>query len=98
MGQEALDRESNNFLEYVKNTINEKLGDELGDEEDPLAAHEVGEKSVTFEELFIPDNNSRIVAAQAFYHVLCLATTNRVWVDQTVEEMEPFGDIRIGVF
>jgi meiotic recombination protein REC8 len=91
--KEALDRESNNFFEYVKNTISEKLGDE----ENPHGVQEFGEKDVTFEELFVPDANSRIVAAQAFYHVLCLATKNVVWVDQTVEEMEPFGEIRIGV-
>jgi meiotic recombination protein REC8 len=95
--KQALDRESNNFFEYVKNTISEKLGDELGDEGDSLGAQEFGEKSVTFEELFVPENNSRIVAAQAFYHVLCLATKNKVWVEQAVEEMEPYGDIRIGV-
>jgi hypothetical protein len=95
--KEALDRESNNFFEYVKNTISEKLGDELGVEDDRLGVEEFGEKSVTFEELFVPDNNSRIVAAQAFYHVLCLATKNRVWVRQAVDEMEPYGEIRIGV-
>jgi meiotic recombination protein REC8, fungi type len=95
--KEALDRESNNFFEYVKNTISEKLGDELGHEEDPLSAQELGEKSITFEVLFIPDNNTQIVAAQAFYHVLCLATKNRIWVDQKIEDMEPFGDIRIGL-
>jgi meiotic recombination protein REC8, fungi type len=95
--KQALNRESNNFFEYVRNTISEKLGDELGNEEDPLGAQEFGQKSVTFEELFVPDNNTCIVAAQAFYHVLCLATKNRVWVGQTVEDMEPFGEIRMGV-
>jgi meiotic recombination protein REC8 len=95
--KQALDRESNNFFEYVKNTINEKLGDELGVEGDVLGTQEVGEKSVTFEELFVPENNSCIVAAQAFYHVLCLATRSCVWVQQTVEDMEPYGEIRIGL-
>jgi hypothetical protein len=95
--KQALDRESKNFFEYIKNTISEKLGDELLDEEDSLGAREFGEKSVTFEELFVPENNSRVVAAQAFYHVLCLATKNRIWVEQTVEEMEPFGEIMMGV-
>ncbi|KAE9380371.1 hypothetical protein N431DRAFT_361982 [Stipitochalara longipes BDJ] len=94
--KQALDRESDNFFEFVKNTIGEKLGDELANEEDPLGAQEFAEKSVTFEELFVPDNNSCIVAAQAFYHVLCLATKNKLWVQQTVEDMEPFGEIRIG--
>ncbi|KAN0119757.1 hypothetical protein V8E51_001965 [Hyaloscypha variabilis] len=94
--KQALDRESENFFEYVKNTISEKLGDELGDD-DPLGAQEFAEKSVTFEELFVPNNNTCIVAAQAFYHVLCLATKNRVWVQQAAEDLEPFGEIRIGV-
>jgi meiotic recombination protein REC8 len=95
--KEALDRESNNFFKYVKNTISERIGDELAEEEDPLSAQDLAKKSVTFEELFIPEANSRVVAAQAFYHVLCLATKNRVWVDQTIEELKPFGEIRIGV-
>jgi hypothetical protein len=47
--------------------------------------------------LFVPNNNTCIVAAQAFYHVLCLATKNRVWVQQATEDLEPFGEIRIGV-
>ncbi|TAQ89863.1 hypothetical protein B7494_g1836 [Chlorociboria aeruginascens] len=92
--REALDKESNNFLEFVRNTINEKTADELVDEEE--------EKFVTFEELFNPDKNSRIVAAQAFHHVLTMATKNKIWVEQDVgsdepDLMEAFGEMRIGV-
>ncbi|CAL3962251.1 hypothetical protein PZA11_000537 [Diplocarpon coronariae] len=93
--KDVMDRESNNFFEYVKNTIDEKSGDELGSE---YVAESPG-KTVTFEELFATTSNSRIVAAQAFYHVLSLATKGRVWVEQDVDEgsLEPFGEIRIGV-
>ncbi|PBP26400.1 putative Rad21/Rec8 N terminal domain-containing protein [Diplocarpon rosae] len=91
--KDVMDRESNNFFEYVKNTIDEKSGDELGYEYDS----EVQGKTVTFEELFATTSNSSIVAAQAFYHVLSLATKRRVWVEQDVESLEPFGEIRIGV-
>jgi hypothetical protein len=93
--KEALDRESGNFFEYVSNTISEKLGDELLDDN----IGDEAERFVTFEELFDPESNSAIVAAQAFYHVLSLATKNRVWVEQSVDDElpEPFGEIRIGV-
>jgi hypothetical protein len=93
--RDILAREAGNFFEYVLNTIPEKAGDELDDDE-----MEVGipgqSMSVTFEELFDPRSNSQIVAAQAFYHVLTLATRSRVWVEQD-GEMEPFGSIRIGI-
>ena len=97
--KDALDRESGNFFEYVRNTISEKTGDELlGDDVDELV--EGPKKFVTFEELFNPKQNSAMVAAQAFYHVLSLATKHRVWVEQDVDEkeMDPWGEIRIGIF
>jgi hypothetical protein len=100
--KDALDRESVNFFEYVRNTISEKAGDELGDDDlDQLGSDEVGakDKFVTFDELFDRKKNSVMVAAQAFYHVLSLATKARVWVEQDLDEVEwePFGEIRIGV-
>ena len=91
--RDILDRESGNFFEYVSNAISERYG---GD----LALEEVNrDKYVTFEELFHPDSNSKMVAAQAFYHVLSLGTKNRVWVSQYVEKdvFEPFGEIKIGI-
>ncbi|CZR51478.1 related to meiotic cohesin rec8 [Phialocephala subalpina] len=100
----ALDTESNNFLEYVKNTIDEKGDDELSQDEDDLdqigGAGVKGGKSITFEELFDPEKNTCMVAAQAFYHVLSLATKKRAWVEQDcgMDGMEPWGEIRIGVF
>ncbi len=94
--RDALHRESENFLEYLQNSIEEKFGDELGDEQDfDVEGRE--EKSVGFEELFEPGKNTCIVAAQAFYHVLCLATKRRIWVEQGAHDFEPFGEIKIGV-
>jgi len=94
--REALDHESNNFFEYVRNTVAEKVGDEV-DNLDELEG-DLDRKYVTFEELFDVKKNTRMVAAQAFYHVLSLATKRRVWVEQDEgEDIEPFGEIRIGV-
>jgi meiotic recombination protein REC8 len=93
--RDALAREAGNFFEYVLNTISEKGRDVLGEEERHVGAAEK-DMFVTFEELFDPTRNSRIVAAQAFYHVLSLVTKNRVWVEQA-GDVEPFGPIRIGV-
>ena len=92
--RDVLDRESGNFFDYVSNTISEKYSDELAFEDDSEV-----DKHVTFEELFVPEINSKMVAAQAFYHVLSLATKNRVWVKQYVNKdvFEPFGEIQIGV-
>jgi hypothetical protein len=98
--KDALDRESGNFFEYVRNTIEENKGDELGDDFEGREFGEEGEENfVTFEELFDLKQNSAMVAAQAFYHILTLATKGRVWVEQDIDEemLEPFGEIRIGV-
>lgn len=118
----ALDRESNNFLEYVKNTISEKEVDELSGDNDTQAGIDdvfgagngkgkgkatEDQGSVTFEELFQEGKHSKVVASQAFYHILCLATRNLVWVDQDVEKkgnestgeiyVSQMGTIRLGV-
>lgn len=118
----VLDRESNNFFEYVKNSIDEKFGaaededaevDELSDDFDLTGAGSRAkskgkgkvideERAVSFEQLFVPKQNSHVVAAQAFYHVLTLATKKKVWVRQDngvgENEDEPFGNIWVGVF
>ena len=93
--RDALAREADNFFEFVLNTISEKAGDELG-EDNIHVANEMTGKFVTFDELFDPTHISRAVAAQAFYHVLSLATKNRVGVEQD-NGIELFGSIRITV-
>jgi meiotic recombination protein REC8, fungi type len=93
--KEALARESLNFLEYVKNTLAEQETNEEGDD---AAMEEVGDedssrRQVSFETLFPPETNSMMVAAQAFHHVLTLATKSLLAVRQD----EAFGDIWMGV-
>ena len=98
--REALDRESLNFLDFLTNSIAERgvAGDRDGEEE---GGEDEG-NSVLFEELFDPDRNTAVVAAQAFYHVLSLITKGKVWVHQEVEGLEegeplPWGRITLGV-
>ncbi len=92
--RDALDKESNNFFEFVRNSIEEKGEDELSQGEIGQGGED---KCVTFEELFDPEQNSAVVAAQAFYHVLSLATKRRVWVEQMSDLEMIGGEIRIGI-
>lgn len=89
--RESLDQESVNFLQYLRSGL------EAGQ---PAAATESGtdvpvetasRDFVVFEELLQPSETSHMVAAQAFYHTLALATRNLITVEQTV----PFGEIRM---
>lgn len=111
--RDALDKESNNFFEYVRNSIDElpdnsrhnsPSNNDNNNVDDGEGGVRGGKgKSVTFDELFNVEGNTAVVAAQAFYHVLCLATKRRVWVEQDVGEDEsgekvvPWGEIRIGI-
>ncbi|KAF7559614.1 hypothetical protein G7046_g4546 [Stylonectria norvegica] len=53
---------------------------------------------INFEELADPATHDKGVAAQAFLHVLSLATKNAVAVEQEgIEKQQPFGAIRIGL-
>ncbi|KAL0937465.1 rad21 rec8 n terminal domain-containing protein [Colletotrichum truncatum] len=52
---------------------------------------------VAFESLVPPGQQNHVVAAQAFYHILSLATKNVIKVEQDVERLEPFGTIRVGI-
>jgi meiotic recombination protein REC8 len=81
----GLDTASQQFLNYIANHMGG---------ESTLAAT----KSITFEEIADPSVHSHIVAAQAFLHVLSLATKGIVFVQQTGSEMQvPFGDIHIQI-
>jgi meiotic recombination protein REC8, fungi type len=95
--RDALARESMNFLEFVRNTLTEGKVNELVDDADPLGQTTSGmskiEKEVGFEALFPPESNSMMVAAQAFHHVLTLATKNLLSVRQEI----PFGEIYLSV-
>ncbi|RFU30647.1 hypothetical protein B7463_g5687, partial [Scytalidium lignicola] len=105
--KQVLDREAGNFFDYVWNSIEEK--NNYDDDEDHYGASTNDEQKwharryISFEELFAPGDHSPVVAAQAFYHVLTLATKGVVLVEQDIPEGDereplPFGEIRIGVF
>ncbi|KAK1701161.1 hypothetical protein BDP55DRAFT_640662 [Colletotrichum godetiae] len=52
---------------------------------------------VEFDDLIEPTKQNHVVAAQAFYHVLSLATKDAITVEQHVADLQPFGPIRIGI-
>lgn len=58
---------------------------------------EQGHRWVDFEALASPEVHSKVIAAQAFLHVLTLATRNDIRVRQEVVGLEPFGRIEVGV-
>jgi len=81
----ALNQESTNFLDFVKAQL-------ASGDEDELAG-EQGRESVTFHELLPPTEHTKIVAAQAFLHVLVLAGKGLLRVEQEVG----YGPIRMEV-
>ncbi|KAL2117893.1 hypothetical protein VTJ04DRAFT_7553 [Mycothermus thermophilus] len=103
----ALDREGHNFADYVATVALEKGYDNLPNQETSQSASGTdigaGEQAqqlrwVNFDALFEPEDQTRAVVAQAFYHVLSLATKNVLRVRQDGQgTMKPFGTIRLGV-
>jgi meiotic recombination protein REC8 len=59
------------------------------------------DRNICFDQLFIPGQDTHIVAAQAFYHVLTLATKGQVRAHQTkptgVADLESCGKIWLGI-
>ncbi|KAF5873258.1 putative rad21 rec8 n terminal domain-containing protein [Botrytis fragariae] len=91
--RDVMDTESENFFEFVRLSIAEKYDD------DEDLFHEDGQlrdKKVGFEELFNPATNSEVVAAQAFLHILSLATKGKIWVDQDEGESMDVGGNGLG--
>ncbi|KFY07064.1 hypothetical protein V492_07483 [Pseudogymnoascus sp. VKM F-4246] len=78
---DALETESLNFLEFVRSSHAE-VEEDFYDLEDHDIDNGPKEKWVGFERLFPPRDSSRVVAAQAFLHVLGLATKNLLKVTQ----------------
>lgn len=90
----ALNQESTNFLDFVRAEIFTRMAasaEGQGVEISELAEDDEG-KMVTFEGLLPPGEHSKIVAAQAFHHVLTLASKGLVVVKQEDEE---FGEIEM---
>ncbi|KAL6826179.1 Rec8 like domain-containing protein [Trichoderma camerunense] len=87
---QGLDVNSQNFMEYVTEKA-AKTG--VTHDRDPK-----GRRWIKFEELAETGTHSKAVAAQAFLHVLSLATKRIISVHQEgAAAMEPFGTIRIGI-
>jgi meiotic recombination protein REC8 len=78
---DALETESLNFLEFVRCSHQEAEAD-LDDQDFQDIDDGTKEKWVGFETLFPPQESHRVVAAQAFHHVLSLATKNLLRVTQ----------------
>lgn len=87
--RDALDREGRNFLGFVENVAADRGEDDEHDED---------RRWVEFDGLFEPQDRTRAVVAQAFLHVLTLATKGQIKVKQDAQEKNiPFGEIRVGV-
>ncbi|KAK7734697.1 R8 protein [Cytospora paraplurivora] len=86
---DALDREGRNFLGFV-----ERVAADRGDDDEI----EENRRWVTFDGLFEPQDRTKLVVAQAFLHVLTLATKGQIMVEQDgSKEKIPFGEIHVGV-
>ncbi|KAI9752443.1 MAG: phosphomevalonate kinase [Chaenotheca gracillima] len=83
--QEIIDRQSLNFLEFLKAAL--PLNDQDTENEETTNIDEV-----SFEKLLPPTESSTLVAAQGFFHVLFLATKSLVTVCQ--DELD-YGEIRM---
>ena len=88
----TLDPESSNFLEFLKAQIDEMPPPDDDDEENPEGGVR-SKRTVTFEELLPPAQHNKMVAAQALYHVLALATRNLV----DVQQIERYGPIALSL-
>lgn len=104
MMRTALDREGRNFLDYVESVARDKgvPDEEAGNSNSSSSSRRAGSNNrrqwVEFGALFEVEDQKRAVVAQAFYHVLSLATKNVIKVKQDGQGgFEPFGTIRLGV-
>ncbi|POR34182.1 Meiotic recombination protein rec8 [Tolypocladium paradoxum] len=86
----GLDIASQEFLGYATEQAGEKGVTRDSDKKD--------RRWIDFDELANPETHSKSVAAQAFLHVLSLASKSSIAVEQDgAEKKVPFGTIRIGI-
>jgi len=76
-----LDRESDNFLDFIRNSIEGRRMRLVDGDVD----------TIDFEDILPPNTNSRVVAAQALLHVLTLTTKNLI----ATKQREDFGPIQL---
>ena len=86
----ALDQEGRRFMDFVDNVARDRGTVRAEDNDDER-------HWIEFHDLFEPGDSKRVVAAQAFYHVLSLATKGMLAVEQEGQSETPFGTIRIGI-
>ncbi|KAK1985403.1 Rec8 like protein-domain-containing protein [Colletotrichum cereale] len=86
----TLDTASEEFLRWTEEEAKKTGQAKEGDAKE-------NRRWVEFEDLIEPAKQNHVVATQAFYHVLSLATKNAVSVEQQVDDAQPFGRIRIGL-
>ncbi|KAG5980093.1 hypothetical protein E4U55_004388 [Claviceps digitariae] len=85
----GLDISSHDFLDYVTEQIRHQGA--------PRPNVQDGKRWIHFEQLASPAIHSKMVAAQAFLHILSLATKAVITVEQDgLPEKEPFGALHIG--
>jgi meiotic recombination protein REC8, fungi type len=88
----TLDKESGNFLEFIKTEIIRRrmaLGEEDVGRADPTGV----QNAVLFENILLPSEHTKIVAAQALHHVLALATKGLINVQQNMA----YGPIKLSL-
>ncbi|KAM0326183.1 hypothetical protein ACHAQA_006780 [Verticillium albo-atrum] len=88
--RKTLDSAGNDFLHYATEQAKETG---LVMDRDPKESR----MWIEFKELARPGQDNKEVAAQAFYHVLALATKSLITVDQEMENNQPYGTIRLGI-
>ncbi|TQN65897.1 Meiotic recombination protein rec8 [Colletotrichum shisoi] len=86
----TLDTASVEFLKWTEEEVKKAGQVKEGDSNE-------NRRWVGFEDLVDPAKQNHVVATQAFYHILSLATKNAICVEQRVENMQPFGPIRVGL-
>ncbi|KAI0440762.1 Rec8 like protein-domain-containing protein [Xylaria telfairii] len=87
---EQLDKEGYNFMSFIQDAAHQD-GERRQDED-----FDMNRKWLAFDDVFVPRTTSRLTAAQAFYHTLCLVTKGKMYVEQDDAEQKPFGAIWIG--
>ena len=99
--RDALDSDGRNFIGFLeKNAIEKGVTREEDDDniEEALVANKKQERKwLTFDDLLQGNDGTRSNAAQAFHHILALATKNAIRVEQDGQYDYPFGEIRMGV-
>ncbi|TKW53248.1 hypothetical protein CTA1_6745 [Colletotrichum tanaceti] len=86
----TLDTASVEFLKWTEEEVKQAGQAKEGDNNE-------NRRWVDFDHLVDPAKQNHVVATQAFYHILSLATKNAICVEQRVENMQPFGPIRVGL-